>query len=75
MVALSEYGSDRFYVLQWTSLRDLLVSHHRDYLNKHGGIRPRSPESFHTAITESRLMPFKNAWVPEFRDSAGLALT
>lgn len=75
MVALSEYGKDRFYVLQWTALRDLVVGHHRGYLNKHEGIRPKKFDSFHTAITELQLAPFKDAWLPEFRDRVGLALT
>lgn len=72
MVALSEYGSDRFYVLPLKTLQDLLISGHRKYLDKHAGIRPRKYDSYHAAISERELTPFKNGWLSEFRDKRGL---
>jgi hypothetical protein len=72
MVALSRYGSDRFYVLPWKTLRGLLVAGHRSYLRKHGGVRPRKFDSFHSAIGEQQLARFKDAWLREFRDRHGM---
>jgi len=72
MVALSSYGSDRFYVLTLKKLQDLLIEGHRRYLTKHGGVRPKKYDSFHCAITEQELAPFKDGWLVEFRDNRGL---
>jgi hypothetical protein len=75
MLALSkEYGKDRFYVLSLKALQDLLIQHHRKYLEKHGGIRPKKPDSSHCAIRQEALAQFENAWVPEFRDNPGLSV-
>ena len=42
MLALSrEYGKDRFYVLSLKALQELLITGHRSYLEKHGGVRHR----------------------------------
>jgi hypothetical protein len=72
MVALSKNGSDRFYVLPLKKLQGLLISGHRKYLDKNGGIRPKKYDSFHTAISEQKLAPFKDGWLSEFRDKRGL---
>ena len=75
MVALAGYGQDRFYVLPWQSLRELMVTRYGFYINKHGDGRPKRFDSFHSAITEAPLAPFKDAWLQEFRDRAGLQLS
>ena len=72
MVALSTYGSDRFYVLPLKTLQNLLIEGHRKYLEKHGGVRPKKHDSFHCAINEQELAPFKDGWLAEFRDDRGL---
>ena len=75
MLALSrEYGKDRFYVLSLTKLQEILITHHRNYLDKHGGVRPAKFDSFHCAIKEQLLAAFKDAWIPEFRDKQGLSV-
>lgn len=51
-VKIDESGNDRFYILTWQRLRDLLVKHHKTYLAKHGGIRPKRWDSLHCAILE-----------------------
>ncbi len=74
-VALSrQYGDDRFYVLSLKALQDLLITHCRNYLKKHGGVRPKKFDSFHGAIKEEHLAPFKDAWIPEFRDKQGMRI-
>lgn len=72
MVALSRYGSDRFYVLSMTDLQELLIDAHRAYLAKHDGIRPRKHDSFHCAINEKHLAPFKDQWLEEFQRKRGM---
>jgi len=74
MLALAGYGKDRFYVLSLTKLQELLIGNHRQALEKHGGVRPKKFDSFHCAIGEQQLTPFKDAWIPEFRDRRGLAV-
>ena len=75
MLALSrEYGKDRFYVLSLKVLQKLLITRHRKYLERHGGVRPKKFDSYHTAIGEKELSPFKDAWIPEFRDKQGLSV-
>jgi hypothetical protein len=72
MLALSRYGADRFYVLSLNRLQELLITMHRTYLEKHGGVRPKKYDSFHAAISEKELAPYKDAWLAEFRDRRGL---
>ena len=55
-------GRDRFFVLTWPELRDLVVSGYRDYLAKHGGVRPRAPESLHVSLSVAEVEPFENRW-------------
>src|SRR5215510_604171 len=69
MVALKGYGSDRFYVLPLKKLQELLISGHCAYLAKHGGVRPKKHDSFHCAISEEQLAPFKDKWLKEFADN------
>ena len=62
LVELRGHGRDRFFILQWNRLRDLVISAHRRYLEKHGGVRPRKPGSFHTAIRPSDVAEFEGKW-------------
>ena len=61
-----------FYVLPLKTLQGLLIEGHCKYLAKHGGVRPKKHDSFHCAITEQELAPFKDGWLAEFRDNRGL---
>jgi hypothetical protein len=62
LVVLKETGQDRFFVLEWKELRKALVKNYKKYLSKHKGVRPRTPDSFHTAIAISDVEPFENEW-------------
>ncbi len=42
---------DRFFVLPWRELCQVIVTTHSEYLGRHGGIRPRKPESFQIAFS------------------------
>jgi hypothetical protein len=75
MLALSrKYGKDRFYVLSLKKLQELLITGHRSYLDRHGGVRPKRFDSFHCAIKEEKLAAFKDAWISELGDKQGLSV-
>lgn len=61
-VKIANDGNDRFYILPWEQLRDLLVAHHKTFLAKHGGRRPKKWDSLHCAIDEKTLHPYKDQW-------------
>lgn len=61
-VKIEDDGNDRFYILLWERLRDLLIEHHRAFLARHDGMRPKKWESLHCAIEEKTLHPFKDRW-------------
>ena len=61
-VKVEEDGDDHFYILTWESLRDLLIKHHKSYLAKHEGVRPKKWDSLHTAISEKDLEPHRDRW-------------
>ena len=62
LVILGGTGKDRFFVLRWTELRDILISQHKKYLGKHGGRRPKAPESLHVSLSVDCVRVFENAW-------------
>ena len=61
-VKIEEDGNDRFYILPWQGLRDLLVKGHKAFLAKHDGIRPQRWDSLHSAISEKTLRPYQDKW-------------
>lgn len=62
LVKIEDDGNDRFYILPWEHLRDLLVDHHKAFLARHDGIRPKKWDSLHCAIEEKALHPFQDKW-------------
>ena len=62
-VTLADSGvPDRFYVLPWRDLCRAIVDHHITYLAKHGGIRPRKPESMHLQLHPSEIKLWEGKW-------------
>jgi hypothetical protein len=61
-VMIDADGADRYYILTWRMLRDLIVKGHKDYLARHGGMRAQKWDSLHTAISEKTLKPYKDKW-------------
>jgi hypothetical protein len=60
LVVLKKTGQDRFFILEWKELQNLLVRAYTGYLSKHNFVRPRAPGSFHTALAISDVEPFEN---------------
>jgi len=53
---------DRYFILEWQELREVMVNHYRRNLKKHGGVRPKNPESTHMALFLPELAPFEERW-------------
>jgi hypothetical protein len=62
LVVLKETGKDRFFILEWKELREVLAKGYEGYLLKHGFIRPRRHDSFHTALPISGVEQYENKW-------------
>jgi hypothetical protein len=62
LVVLSQDGNDRFFILTWKQLCQIIVSHYRRYLEKHGGVRPKAPRSFHTLLTVDEVVDYEGRW-------------
>lgn len=61
-VKIEKDGNDRFYILTWQQLRDLLVKEHKAFLQRHNGVRPQRWDSLHCAISEKTLHPYRDRW-------------
>jgi hypothetical protein len=62
VLAAEEYGKDQFYVLEWAEVQDIIIANYTHWLDSHGGVRPRKPESLHCAIAPSDLEDHKDKW-------------
>ena len=49
-------------MLRWPELQRVLINGYRDYLERHGGRRPKRADSFHTALRETHIEPFLDNW-------------
>jgi hypothetical protein len=61
-VKIEQSGNDRFYILTWECCRDLLVEHHKAFLGRNDGMRPKRWDSLHCALSEPSLRPYQNKW-------------
>ncbi len=61
-VRLDADGNDRFYIVTWQKLREILVEAHKTFLGKHDGVRPKQPKSLHCAISEEHLDAYRDQW-------------
>jgi hypothetical protein len=62
VLAAEKYGEDKFFILEWSKAQKILIAHHKIWLEAHGGVRPKKPESMHCAIVESDLRDYKDNW-------------
>jgi len=62
VVAAENYGEDQFFVLEWSKVQNIIITNHISWLDSHGGVRPRKPDSLHCAIVQSDLQPYKDNW-------------
>lgn len=62
LVLLKGTGQDRFFVLAWKELQDVLVRGYEAYLSKFGGTRPKKVDSFHCSLGIEDVEQFENKW-------------
>ncbi|HOD31588.1 MAG TPA: hypothetical protein PKM79_08150 [Smithellaceae bacterium] len=62
VIAAEKYGEDQFFVLEWSKVQDILIENHTRWLNVHGGIRPKRPESMHCSLEKKDLQQYKDNW-------------
>jgi hypothetical protein len=60
VIAGEKYGDDRFFILE--CVQDIVIANHKRWLELHGGVRPRKPDSMHSAIAEGDLLEYKDKW-------------
>ena len=51
-----------YHICQLRLIARRVVEHHEDFLSRHRGTRPRTPESEHTVIHREAVASGKNAW-------------
>jgi hypothetical protein len=61
-VLIDANGADRYYILTWRALRDMVVRGHKAYLAKRNGMRAQTWDSLHSAILEKTLKPHRDRW-------------
>jgi hypothetical protein len=62
LVLATEYGKDRFFILEWEKLRDIAVSEYRTWLASKDGVRPKNYKSLHCSLSPKQLVEFENQW-------------
>jgi len=57
-----KYGDDKFFVVEWSTVQDIVIANHKRWLDAHGGVRPKKPDSLHCSVTEDDLQCYKDKW-------------
>lgn len=55
-------GQERFFLLEQGQLRSIIYDNHAGWLAKHGGVRPKNPQSTHTAVSLRQLDQYRDNW-------------
>jgi len=53
---------NRYYICTKKDITDIVETTHRNFLDGHGGIRPRNPKSLHSGIRETKLEKYRDNW-------------
>lgn len=62
VLAGEKYGEDQFFILEWSKVQDILIANYTHWLDSHGGVRPKKPDSLHCVIVQSDLRDYKDNW-------------
>lgn len=55
-------GEDRFFIYEQGLVQDIILRTHTQFLAKHGGVRPRNPESTHSGYELLDLAACEGNW-------------
>lgn len=61
-VKLVEQGNDEFYIFRLKDLQEMVYNNYKSFLDKHGGGKPKNPESTHTDVSREQLSSYKDNW-------------
>ncbi len=61
-VKIGTTGNDEFYVLRLQDVQDIILKNYKSWLSKHGGKRPRKPDSTHNSVWPRDLSRFRDNW-------------
>jgi len=61
-VTIDPDGNDKFYILTWQRLRDIVIKHHKNYLARCNGVRPRNWKSLHCSVLAKEISRYEDAW-------------
>jgi hypothetical protein len=62
-VSLGAVGlQDRFFVMSEQTFYEVALAGFKKWLDGHGGVRPKNPDSLHSAVDISSLEVFENNW-------------
>ena len=62
VVAAEKYGEDQFFVLEWSKVQEIVIANYTRWLDSHGGVRPKKPDSLHCSITPSDIRDYRDKW-------------
>jgi hypothetical protein len=62
VVAGENYGGDKFFVIEWRKVQDILIAHHARFLDSHGGVRPKAWDSLHCSLETTELKDYRDNW-------------
>ncbi|KZB54934.1 hypothetical protein [Thalassospira xiamenensis] len=57
-----KYGADEFYILSQLNLAEIIKKHYMEFLDKHGGVRPRNSQTTHNSVTKNELRDYRDNW-------------
>lgn len=61
-------GEDQFFILEQRQLQEIIKQNHIAWLDKHGGVRPKNPQSTHVSVSLAQLAEVEDHWsLVEFR--------
>lgn len=55
-------GADRFFILDQCRLQQIVHCNHSAWLTKHGGVRPKNPQSTHVAVKMADFSDHEDNW-------------
>jgi len=62
LVKLNGQGKDEFFIMRYRDLQNWIFRTYKKYLKPRKGIRPKNPNSTHTAVLPHEIERFKENW-------------
>ncbi len=59
-IASKKCREDQFFVLEWSKVQDIRIANQKRWLDAHGEIRLKKPDSMHYSIVEHDLREYRH---------------